>query len=123
MPVCLYAPGLLKYFQCTSPAAHCVCASIARIHQSGATKIYTMIEYLLIIAFLTIGWLLLKSKYLSSKKWFVLLSVVLMFGLIAYLVIDSPRPWNVKKTVLLILVVGSATFTLLRRTFWQSERK
>ncbi len=82
-----------------------------------------MIEYLLIIAFLTIGWLLLKSKYLSSKKWFVLLSVVLMLGLIAYLVIDSPRPWNVKKTVLLILVVGSATFTLLRRAFWQSERK
>ena len=123
MHVCLYAPGPLKHFRCISPVAHYVCANIARTRLSGVIKRYTMIEYLLIIAFLATGWLLLKSKYLNSKKWFLLLSIVLTLGLIAYLVIDSPRPWNVKKTVLLILVVGSAVFTLVRRTFWQSQRK
>jgi hypothetical protein len=81
-----------------------------------------MMEYVLIIAFLATAWLLLKSKYLNSRKWFVLFSIVLTLGIIAYLVIDTPRPWNLKKTVLLILVVGSAVFTLIRRTFWQSQR-
>ena len=80
-------------------------------------------EFMLIIAFLSMVWLLFKSEYLRSKRWFVWVSVVLMLGIIAFLVIDSTRPWNVKKTVLLILIVGSAVFALVKRGLSQTQKK
>ena len=80
-------------------------------------------EFVLIMAFLAMVWLLLKNGYLRSKRWFVWLSIVLMLGIIAFLVIDSTRPWNVKKTVLLILIVGSSVFALVKRGLSQTQKK
>ena len=82
-----------------------------------------MIEYVLIAAFLVTAWLLFKCRFLNSKRWFVLLSVVLTLGILAYLVIDSSQQWNLKKTILLILVVGSVTATLLKRASAQNQNK
>ena len=82
-----------------------------------------MIEYVLIIAFLAIAWLLLKCRLLNTKKWFVLLSVIITLGILAYLVVTSSQQWNVKKTILLILVGGSVLFSLLRKAFVQNHPK
>ena len=113
-----YVPGPLKHFLFISPVAHCVCASIAGIHPYGVIKPCTMIEYLLMIAFLCMTWLLFKAGCLRSKKWFVLLTIVLTLGTIAFLLVDSPGSWNLRKTLLLILIVGSAIFTIVKRALW-----
>ena len=80
-------------------------------------------EYVMIIAFLAVAWLLFKCKLVNSRKWFVLLSVIVTMGILAYLIIDGSKQWNFRKTILLILVAGSVLVTMLRKAFAQDHRK
>ncbi|HYF33553.1 MAG TPA: hypothetical protein VD993_20655 [Chitinophagaceae bacterium] len=82
-----------------------------------------MIEYLLMIVFMTMAYLLFRNKYLQNRKWFVITHIVLMLGIIAYLLIDSASIWNGQKVVLLILVVGSVVYTLVKKAYALRRKK
>lgn len=82
-----------------------------------------MIEYLLMAVYLLTIYLLFRNRYLQSKKWFAIAGIALTIGIIIYLILDSRSDWNAKKVVLVILIVGSVTLTLMKRAGVFSQKK